>query len=566
MKNLEVAELLYNLADLMEIKGIEFKPSAYRKAARAIETLSRDIEEIAKEGKLQEIPGIGEGISKKIIEFLDTGKCKELEELKKKIPIDFEKLMKVQGVGPKTIKVLYKKLNIKNLEDLKKAAKAGKIKKLEGFGEKSEKEILEGIEFSSKNTRFLLGHIYPIAVDIENQLRKSKEIIKVSLAGSIRRMKETIGDIDILVVSKSPEKTMQLFTTLKDIKNTLSKGTTRSSVVLTSGIQVDLRVVKEDEFGSALQYFIGNKEHNVVTRKIAISKGLKLNEYGLFKGNKKIAGKDEKEIYKKLGLDYIEPELRENQGEIEAAKNHRLPSIIGYKDIKGDLQMHTAWSDGNSSISDMAKKSEELNYEYIAITDHVGILPIANSMDEKRIGKYLEEIEKINKKSKVRIFKGCEINIDKNGNLELKENLLKEFDYVLASIHSGFKQEREVITRRILKAMDNKYTKAIAHPTGRLINQRKGYEVDFQKLFDKSRETGVVLEIDAQPSRLDMNDANIREAIKNKCKLIISSDAHTPNTLDFIKFGIAMARRGWAEKKDIVNTLPLNKFEKFLGV
>jgi len=565
MKNLEVVKILNQIADLLDIKGIEFKPSAYRKASRTIESLNKNIEDIAKQGKLKDLPGIGQGISKKIIEIIETGTCKEFEDLKKSIPIDYESLLAVEGLGPKSVKVLYKKLNIKNLNDLEKAAKKGIIKKLEGFGEKSENQILEGIDFAkSSGKRFLLGHIYDIALSIENQLKNSREVTKVSLAGSIKRMKETIGDIDILVTSKDPKKTMDLFVNLKDAKDIISKGPTRSSIRLNSGIQVDLRVVKEDEFGSALQYFTGNKEHNVITRKIAISKGYKLNEYGLFKDNKKIAGKDEKEIYNKLGLDYIEPELRENTEEIESAKKHNLPKLINYNDIKGDLQMHTNFSDGNDTIEAMAKKAKELGYEYIAITDHVGNLSIANPLTEKRIDNYLKAIEKA--KTEIKIFKGCEVNIKPNGDLDLKNDILKKFDFVVASVHLSFKQEKDLMTKRILKAMDNKYVKVLGHPTGRLINARKGYELDLEKLFKKSNETNVILEINAQPERLDLKDVDVKNAVENKCKLIISTDAHNTNSLNYMKFGIATARRGWAEKKDIVNTLSLTNFKKFFDI
>ena len=565
MDNQKVAKILYEIADMLEIQDVEFKPRAYRMAAQAIESLQDDIKDYYKKNKLQEIPGVGKNIAEKIKELIETGKLNYYIKLKKELPIDFESLNRVEGIGPKKIKVLYNELGIKNLNDLEKAAKKGKIKEIEGFGEKTEKEILETVEFAKKSkSRMLLGEALPQAEHIKNFLKESRYADKVELAGSIRRMKETIGDLDILVTSKQPDKVMDYFTRANFINKILAKGLTKSSVILYSGLQVDIRIVDNKEFGSALQYFIGSKEHSIEIRKIAIRKGLKLSEYGVFKGNKRIAGVTEEEVYKSLGLKWIDPEIRENTGEVEASLKNKLPKLINCNSIKGDLQMHTNYSDGSNTITEMAKKAKQLGYDYIGITDHVGNLKIAGAMNIKEILKQHKEIDKLNKKTDLKILKGCEVNIKATGELDISKEVLKKFDYVIAAIHSGFKNPKEKATSRILKAMDNEYVNIIAHPTGRLINKRRGYELDFGKIFDKSKKTDTFLEINAFPDRLDLNDIHIREVIKNKCKLIINTDAHNINHLEFMRYGIGTARRGWAESKDIINTRSFNEFLKII--
>ncbi|MEM7819789.1 MAG: DNA polymerase/3'-5' exonuclease PolX [Candidatus Aenigmatarchaeota archaeon] len=565
MKNQIVAKILYEIADLLELKGVEFKPYAYRRAAQTVESLSKDIEEVYKEGKLEDLPGIGKNIAKKISEIIETGSLKYYEDLKKDMPIDFEALLSVEGLGPKKVKTLYKKLKIRNLDDLEKAAKSGKIKNLPGFGEKTEREILENIEFARKSKeRMLLGYALPIADEIENRLKRLKEIKKISVAGSLRRMKETIGDLDILIVSTNPSKVMDFFTKMNDVQDILAKGPTKSSIRLKSGLQVDIRVVDEKSFGSALLYFTGSKEHNIALRKIAIEKKMKLSEYGLFKGNIQIAGKTEEEVYKRLGMDFIEPEMRENSGEIDAAMKHSLPKLINYNDIKGDLQIHSKWSDGSNSIEEIALQAKKIGYEYICITDHTGTLKIAHGLDEKKIEKQMKEIESINKKiDGIKILCGAEVNIKADGSLDIKDDILKKLDIVIAAIHSGFKNDKRFMTNRILKAMENRYVDIIAHPTGRMIQKRRAYDIDIEKLFEKSKETNTILEIDSQPDRLDLNDINARAAIEYGCKLVINTDAHNIDHLRFMRLGIATARRAWAQKKDIINTNSLNKLLKF---
>ena len=566
MKNLEVSELLNEIADYLELKEERFKVRAYRKAALTINSLSEDIAGIWEKDKLEEIPSVGEGIAKKISDFLQNGKSAYLEKLKTQTPVDMESLGQVEGLGPKTVAKLYKILNIKNIKDLEKAAKKGKIRDIFGFGQIVEKNILESIEFSKKSSeRYLLGNALPIADEIIGKLKQLKEINKIQVAGSTRRRKETIRDIDILIISKKPEKVMDFFVIMDNVADVLAHGKSKSSVRLNEGIQVDVRVINKKSYGAALMYFTGSREHNIRLRKIAIDKKMKLSEYGLFnkKTNRMLAGRTEEEVYKKLGMGYIEPEIREDDGEIEAALKNKLPKLINYGDIKGDLQMHTKWSDGLNTIEEMALTAKKLGYEYICITDHTGSLRIANALDEKRILKQGKEIDKLNKKiSGIKILKGVEVNIKGNGSLDVKDIILRELDVVIAAVHSGFKNPKEKITGRIIKAMENENVDIIVHPTGRLIQKRPAYEADMEKIFDAAKETNTALEINSFPIRLDLKDVHARNAINAGVKLTINTDAHNTSHLRVMELGIATARRGWAEKKDILNTLPLKKFLK----
>jgi len=570
MKNTLVAELLRNIAQLLEIKGeLVFKIRAYEKAALVIENLEEDIEETWKKGKLDDIPCVGEALTGKISEFLKTGKLDYYEKLKKEVPVDMEELGRVEGLGPKTILKLYKKYKIKNLRELETAAKQGKIQKIEGLGPILEKNILKSIAFAkTTGKRFLLGHALDIADELKAKLKKLKEVNKVEIAGSLRRMKETIGDIDILITSKNPGKVIEFFASMEDAADVLAKGSTKASVRLKEGLQADLRVVDEKIYGAALLYFTGNKQHNILLRKIAIKKGMKLSEYGVFdkKTSRLLAGKTEEECYKKLGLRYIEPEVREDGGEIEASIKNKLPKLISYSDLKGDLQMHTKWSDGNNTILEMALAAKKLGHEYICLTDHVGkTFRIANSLDEKRVKKQRKEIEKANKSLKgIIILQGGEVNIMDGGNLDMKDSVLKELDIVLASIHSGFKNSREKLTKRIIAAMENEHVDIIAHPTGRLINQRPAYELDFEKILEKAKETKTVLEINTHPERMDLNDTNVRTALKYGIKLSIGTDSHDAGQLRNYRLGIAIARRAWANSKDIINTYPVKDMLKLL--
>ena len=567
MKNQEVAKLLYEIADLLEIKGeMIFKVRAYRRAAQVIESLSKDIEDVYVEGKLDDIPGVGQGIAEKIEDYLDKGKLKYLETLKRGLPPGFEEMLAVEGIGPKKVKLFYEKLKIKSIKDLEGAAKEGKLRKIPTLGAKTEENILKAIESAKKRGgRMLLGQALIMADEIVNELKKNKNVGRISVAGSLRRMKESIGDIDILVTSGKPSDIINHFTKMKGVSRVIATGPTKASVNLSNGMQVDLRVLPDKEYGSALMYFTGSKDHNVELRKIAIAKRMKLSEYGLFGGKKFVAGRTEEEIYSKLGMHYIEPEMRESRGEIELAKRGKLPRLVGYDDIKGDLQMHTRWSDGANTIEEMAQAAKRLGYEYICITDHVVQPSIANPLNAKRLAQQRNEIDKLNDKmSGITILQGAEITIDLNGGFGIDNNVLKGLDVVLASLRSALKQPRAAITGRVLKAMENPHVDILAHPTARLIDKRDGAELDMEKIIEKAIETGTVLEIDAQPNRLDLNDVNVKAAVEAGCKLSIGTDAHSADQLQYMRIGIGTARRGWATKDDVINTFSLEKMRKLL--
>ncbi len=571
MKNQEIAKLLYRLADILEIKKVEWKPRAYRRAAQAVETLSYDIEEAySKNGikALMEIPGVGQGIAEKIEEYLKTGKIKEIKKLSKKLPVGLEQLLEVMGLGPKRIAFLYDKLKIKNVKDLEKSAKQHKIAKLSGFGLKSEENILEAIGYMQQSSkRALLSTALQTANGLVSGLRKLKEIKNLEVMGSLRRMKETIGDIDILVTTSKPKIIMERFVSLPEVSKIIAKGETKTTVILNNGMQADVRVVPNECFGAALQYFTGNKEHNIMTRQIGIKKGFKLSEYGLFdrKSGKRVAVSEE-EIYRKLGLKWMEPELREARGEIEAAKIGKLPKLVSVKDIKGDLHMHTDWSDGANSVVEMAEEAKKKGYEYIAITDHSKTTAVANGLDERRLKEQFKEILKARAKVKgVKILWGTECDILANGELDFPDDVLKKFDIVVAAVHSGFKMDEEKMTARVIKAIKNENVDILDHPTGRLIDRRPAYKINLEKVFKVAEESGTVFEVNSSPNRLDLNDVNIMAALKHGLKLTVDTDAHSIDQLRFIKLGVSQARRGWAEAKDILNTLPLSKLKKYFG-
>jgi DNA polymerase (family 10) len=573
MKNQEIAKIFYEIADYLEMEGVAFKPYAYQKAAITLETLEEDVGEIYKKGgreALLKISGIGESMADKIEEYLKTGKIKYYEEFKKKIPINLEEIIAVEGMGPKKAKVLYQKLGIRNLKDLEKAAKAHKIASLFGFGAKTEKNILEGIAFLKRSKgRFLLGEILPKVKEVYEKLKSLEEVERVDAVGSVRRMKETIGDVDFLVISKKPGKVMDFFVSLPGIIKIWGKGTTKSSVRMKEGFDMDIRVLQKRSYGSALQYFTGSKEHNIATRKIAMDKSLKLSEYGLFRGSKMIASENEEDIYKALGMQWVPPEMRENQGEIELALKGELPKIIDYKDIKGDLHCHSNWNGGANSIGEMAEMAKKMGYQYLGISDHTKFLRIEHGLDEKKLTLQRKEIDKINGKlqianCKFKILQGCEANILNDGSIDIRDEALKKLDYVIAGVHSNFKMEKTKMTERIIRAMRNPNVDIISHPTGRILKRRDEYQIDFDKILRVAKETGTILEINSFPERLDLNDQNIRRAKEAGVKMVINTDSHHKDQLRFFEFGIAQARRGWAEKEDIINTQPLEKLLKYL--
>ena len=569
LTNHDIAKLLYEMAERLSMNNVPFKPRAYEKAARSIESFGDSIAALYKKGgkaALKNIPGVGEGIADRIAEHFDTGRIKDYDKLKQKIPVDVAELTSVEGVGPKMIKALYQALQIKNLKDLEGAARAGRIANLPRFGKRLQEKILRGIEFQkSSSGRLRLGEALPYARAIIERLRASGLAEQITVAGSALRWQETVGDIDILATSKQPEELIDTFTKLPEVKAVIAKGPTKAEVRLRIGIDADLRVVSKESFGAAVQYFAGDKNHNVATRMVAQKKGYKLNEYGLFKGKKKIAGEDEKEIYQKLGMDWIPYELRRNDGEIEAAQKNMLPRLVGFGDILGDLQTQTDWTDGEHSMEEMAREAARLEREYIAITDHTRALAMTGGADEKKLERQIKAIDRLNAKLhrdgiRVAVLKGAEVNILKDGKLDIRDETLEQLDVVGVAVHSLFHLPEKEQTERIIRAMENPHVDILFHPTGRVINRRPPYALDMDAIFKAAARTGTILEIDAHPWRLDLKDDHIRRAREYGCKFVIDTDAHRISELAYMEYGIGQARRGWLEKKDVLNTLPLKEF------
>ena len=555
--NKDLAEKLNDIADILDIEGVNWEPRAYRTAALTISGLSEDISKVYKEGRLLELEGVGKSIANSIKEYVETGKISKYEELKKKYPIDFDSFRKIRGMGPKRAYTLYKKLGIKTVADLKKALDEGKIQKLEGFGKKSEEELKKSVEsfMNVKNDRLLLGYVIEYANSLVDKLRKSGLFERVEIAGSMRRMRETIGDIDILAISEKPEVGMDFFSNMDEVKCIVVKGPTKTTVELGIGTTCDIRVLPKESFGAAMQYFTGNKDHNVKLRKIAISKGWKLNEYGLFKGKDSIAGKSEEEIYDKLGMDFIQPELRENTGEIEAAQEHRLPKIVNYTEVIGDLHAHTKDSDGMNSLEEMASAAEKRGLKYIAFTNHSKSLPVAHGLDEKRFTELNKKIDLFNEKSGIKILKGVELEILKDGSLDLRNDSLKELDFVIGAMHQNLNMSSKELTNRLVKAINSGRISTVAHPTDRIIGQREGLKLDFDKVMEACKKNDVLLEIDGYPERSDLPFDLVKKAKDYSIKFSLGSDSHRTEHLRFLGLATAIARRGWLEKKDVINTL-----------
>lgn len=564
MKNQELSHLFSQLATYLEIQEVPFKPQAFLKVADTLETLGEDVDKIYKrEGLkgLEDIPGVGQGIAGKIEEYLKTGIIKELKAHKKKMPVDIEGLTLVEGIGPKMVKELWQYLKVKNLKDLERVAKAGKIQKLPGFGAKKEQNILEAIAFLKKSQgKWLLGEIYPIAQRYVDELKSSGLVKQAVPAGSLRRMKETIGDVDILITTRKPQKVMDFFVHMIPHEKVWGKGNTKTSLRSKEGFDVDVRVVEENVFGAALQYFTGSKEHNVNVRTLAAKKGFKLSEYGLFKGKKLIACKTEHAVYKALGMAEPAPELREDRGEVEAALKGNLPNLIAFGSLKGDLQVQTNWTDGKHSIEEMAKEAKKQGLEYIAITDHTRDLAMVGGSDEKKLSQQMKEIDRVQKKvSGIKILKGAEVNIRKNGTLDIADTVLARLDVVGISVHSNFKMTQKDMTERIVRAMRNPHVDILFHPTGRVLLARNAYEVDMNRIIQEAKRTKTVLEINAS-KRMDLKDIYIKQAVEDGAKLVIDSDAHHKDHFQFLKYGIAQARRGWATASDVVNTKDVSGF------
>lgn len=565
MKNKQLSIIFDEIGDMLDFLGENpFRVRSYKRAAQIINGLNDDIETLYNSGALSHIKGIGEGLLSKIEEFIKTGEIKHHKELKDKIPPGILELLNVPYLGPATLRTLYKTLRISNIDELIKACEDKLIRNLPNFGPKKEENIIKGLlRYKESHSRFTLGSVYEDVLLLARKFQAFEEIGRVEVAGSFRRMKETVGDIDILATASNHKKAIASFCNLDVVKEVIAEGDTKASVILVNDLQADLRVVDEVSFGACLQYFTGSKQHNVKLRGIAKNYGLKINEYGVFRGDNMIAGKDEEEVYAALSLQWIPPEMREDTGEIELAQQKALPRIIDYTDIKGDVHLHSTYSDGGESIESMALACIKFGYEYMVITDHSQSLKIAKGLEIERLKRQWDEIDSLNKQFKnFKIFKGTEVDIKKDGTLDYPDEILKELDFVIASIHSGFKEDEETLTKRIIRAMENPYVTLIGHPTGRIINIREPYNLNLKEIFKVAKETNTFCEINSYYERLDLSDINIRIAKEQGVKFCLGTDAHNSFQLKYIHFGVAQARRGWLSKSDVLNTLTLPEFEQ----
>jgi len=569
MSNPRIAEIFSRIADILEIQGENpFRIRAYRRAAQTVENLSEDLSSYVKGDSLVKLPGIGEDLASKIREYLKTGSISAYEVLKKKTRPVLLDMLNIPGVGPKTAKLLYDKLKVISLKDLERKARAHKISGIPGVKDKTEENILKGLEFLKKDVGRMRLDVALITVQyIIERLKKLPSVMQISPAGSLRRMKETVRDIDVLVTAKNSQEVMDAFTGLPNVGDIIAKGPTKSSILTKDDVRVDLRVVQPGSYGAALMYFTGSKSHNVKMRGMASRRGLKINEYGVFrvKGNRKIAGKTEPEIYSLFDISYIEPELRENTGEIELAQRGELPSLVKIEDISGDFHIHTKESDGYLSLKEIAGIAKKKQYGYVVITDHSKSLKIAGGLSEKRLLRNMERVRDFDRRSGgVKLLIGSEVDILDDGSLDYSDELLKKLDFVIAAVHSGFKQSKEKLTGRIVRAMQNRYVNLIAHPSGRLIGRRAAYELDYESIFKTAKKTGTALEINAFPDRLDLTDINCRRARELGVKMAIGTDSHAREHFDNMIYGISVARRGWLEKKDLLNCLTLEQLKRFV--
>ncbi|MBP2670331.1 MAG: hypothetical protein H6Q85_397 [candidate division NC10 bacterium] len=561
MRNKEIASLFTEIADFLEIKGENpFRVRAYRRAAQAMDGLSEDVAAVAARGGLQEIPGIGKDLAGKIQEYLERGAVEYLEDLRKEIPPGVVEMMSVHGVGPKTAKLLYEKAGVTSVERLEELARAHALVGTPGIQAKTEENILKGIAvWKSGRERMPLGTALPVAEAIRATLEPLEETDQISLAGSVRRMRETVKDIDILVTSRRPARVMEAFVRLPNVVEVLAHGETKSSVRLREGIQADLRVVEPECFGAALQYFTGSKQHNIRVRELAQRQGLKVNEYGVFdeKTNRRVAGATEEDVYRSVGLPLVPPEIREDGGEIEAALENRLPELVRLDDIRGDLQLHTTWSDGAHSVADLAAGVRAKGYQYMAVTDHSKSATVAGGMKEAQVVQMIAEVRALNARLRgFRVLAGCEVDIRADGSLDFSDEILAQLDLVQVSVHSRFKMSREDMTRRIVRAVQHPLVHILGHPTGRLIGERAPYEVDVEAVLQAAKLGGVAAEINASPSRLDLNDLHARRAKDLGIPITISTDAHAIPQLDYMRYGVAVARRAWLTPSDVLNTRP----------
>lgn len=561
MKNKEISRIFYEIADFLEIKDVKYKPRAYRKAARNIEAMTEDIENVYERGELEEIDGVGEAIAGKISEYLETDKLEYYEDLKDELSIDIEGITSIEGIGPKSAKKLYEELDIKNLDELKKAAKEGEVARVKGFGEKSQENILENIEDAKKRQkRRLLGMMHPTIQDLKLRLSDNEVFDRITIVGSYRRRKPTIGDVDILALSREPKEAMDAFCGLEEVDEVLVKGDTKSSIVISGGLQVDLRIVGKSAYGSGLLYFTGSKDHNVALRSRAKEKDWKLNEYGLFDPeDEKLAGETEEQVYQELNLSYIAPELRENTGEIEVAGDDSLPDLVEEKDIRGDLQIHTNYSDGSVSVKDMAQLAEERNLEYILISDHGPSLKVASGLSEEEFRKQRHEVDKVNDEVETEILHGIEANITENG-LDISEEWCEDCDMLCVAMHD----RPDNPTERILSVFEDYPIDILVHPLGRKLLDREPLDLNLDRIFDKAEKENIAIEINAQPERLDLDWQNVKSH-RGEAKYVISTDAHSTVEMNFMHLGVSQARRGWCEESDILNTRKIDGVRSYLN-
>lgn len=566
--NSDIKAIFNKMADLLEIQGANrFRVGAYRNAARTIGGLPRNVVDLVKEKKdLSKLPGIGKDLAQKIKEIVKTGNLKDLKELEDKEGSSLPELMKIPGLGPRKVKALYDALGVENIQALKEAAEEGKVRKVEGFGKKTEANILKEIKRLKKRGNRTPYYIAQQAAEpLVSYLKQKKGVKRVKMAGSFRRRKETVGDLDILVSCKRGTDVMEHFTSYENVADIISQGKTKSTVILNSGLQVDLRVIHMVSWGAALHYFTGSKEHSIAIRKLALKKDLKINEYGVFKNDERIAGKNEEEVYKQVDLPYIPPELRENRGEIKAAAKDNLPRLITLKDIRGDLHMHTTKTDGHNTISEMAETACKKGYEYIAITEHSKHARVANGLNARELAKHIKNIEKIDKQMEgISVLKGIEVDILEDGSLDLPDEILQELDVVVCAVHYRFDLSKKKQTRRIIKALENPLVNILAHPTGRLIGERDPYTMDMEAVMKAIKDNGCFLELNSQPERLDLNDIHCKMAKEMGIKISMVTDAHSINNLDFMPYGVHQGRRGWLEADDVINTRSLNDLKKLL--
>ncbi len=569
MRNLEIAKVFSDIADFLEIQGGNpFRIRAYRRAAQNLESLAEDIASVSARGDLSEIPGIGKDLAAKIQEYLQNGKVHLLEELKAEIPEGLIQLINIQGVGPKKAKLFYDELQIREIEGLERAAKEGRLASLPGMGAKSEANVLRGISlFREGGSRMYLWNATIFADRVMQALKGVRGLVRVEAAGSFRRHKETVGDLDFLAISTSPDAIMEAFVGLEDVREVLGRGKTKSSVLNTEGFQMDLRVVESESYGAALAYFTGSKAHNVRLRQMALRNGIRLNEYGYFREpkGKRIGGEREEDLYATLNMSYVPPELREDRGEIEAAIEGKLPELVEDEDIKGDFHVHSRYSDGAHTIQEMAQAAQARGYQYVALTDHSPSLGIAHGVAPENLRKKKEEIEAWNRTGKgIQVLCGTEVDIQADGTLDYSDEILRSLDLVVASIHSVFRRSQEEQTKRVLRAMQNPHVHIIGHLTGRLIGQREGVDLDLEAVVKEAARTGTALELNAQPQRMDINDVLCRMARDAGVRVAIATDAHVIQNLDYMPLGVSVARRGWLGKDHVLNTMNADELLQYL--